>query len=203
MKYINLEPEKFYHIYNRGNNSQNLFFEDANYIHFLNLIEKYLVPVSEIYAYCLLKNHFHLLVRIRDINDLEVFSRNNRKFSNTTENEKIWRAFSNLFNAYTKAINRRYKRTGSLFESKYKRKEVTTKRYLYNLIHYINFNPIKHGFCSELGEYPYSSYNKIVHDKKTFIEKQEIIELYDDMENFLFCHKRNPDEDNLGKLIIE
>lgn len=61
-----LEKGYFYHIYNRGNNKENLFLEEDNYVYFLNLISKYLLPVSDTYSYCLLKNHFHILLKIKE-----------------------------------------------------------------------------------------------------------------------------------------
>jgi len=61
-----IEEGFFYHIYNRGNNGGNIFFDEENYTYFLQLLAKYILPVAEIYAYCLLKNHFHILVRIKE-----------------------------------------------------------------------------------------------------------------------------------------
>ena len=58
--------ELHYHIYNRGTNRENVFVEERNYRHFLQLYAKHIQPVAETYAYCLLKNHFHFLVRIKE-----------------------------------------------------------------------------------------------------------------------------------------
>jgi hypothetical protein len=63
---VALQPGQYYHIFNRGNNGETLFREQRNYPYFLSLYAKYIEPVAEIYAYCLLKNYFHLLVRIKD-----------------------------------------------------------------------------------------------------------------------------------------
>jgi REP element-mobilizing transposase RayT len=57
-----LSPGNYYHIYNRGNNGEPLFFEEENYIYFLKLYDKYISPIAETYAWCLMKNHFHFLV---------------------------------------------------------------------------------------------------------------------------------------------
>ena len=59
-----LEYGQYYHIYNRGNNREDVFYEERNYRHFLSLYAKYILPIADTYAYCLLRNHFHLLVRI-------------------------------------------------------------------------------------------------------------------------------------------
>lgn len=98
-----LQYGKVYHIYNRGNNGENLFIEERNYRYFLQLYIKHVHPVVDTYAYCLLRNHFHLLVRVKDLSGLE-----SPKLPS--------QCFSNLFNAYTKSINKAHGRTGALFE---------------------------------------------------------------------------------------
>ena len=65
-KTIPLEPGVCYHIYNRGINGETIFREERNYAHFLNLYARHIEPVAETFAYCLLCNHFHLLVRIKE-----------------------------------------------------------------------------------------------------------------------------------------
>lgn len=64
---IKIEPGKFYHIWNRGNNRENLFYSSRNYEYFIRLYAEYLDPVAETYAFCLLPNHFHLLIRTKSI----------------------------------------------------------------------------------------------------------------------------------------
>jgi hypothetical protein len=66
-----LQFGQYYHIYNRGNNGETLFCEDRNYPYFLELYAKYIEPVAETYADCLMSNHFHLLVRIKDYEECE------------------------------------------------------------------------------------------------------------------------------------
>ena len=108
-----LENGKYYHIYNRGINSDLLFKDTANYDYFLRLYDTHIDPIAETYAWCLMKNHFHFLVRIKDVDEL-----------NTEKKIKPSQSFSNLFNAYTKAFNKSYNRHGSLFERPFRRKEV-------------------------------------------------------------------------------
>jgi len=174
-----LEPDCFYHIFNRGNNKENLFLEDDNYIHFLNLIKKHLIPIAEIYAYCLLKNHFHLAVKIKSKEELE------------TENyklDKLHQPFSNLFNAYTKAVNKKYNREGSLFKVRFKRERIKTEEYLRNVIIYIHLNPVKHKFIENYLDYKYSSINALLSQKPTSLMRKEVIELFYNRENFIFQH---------------
>lgn len=92
-----------------------------------------------------MKNHFHFLVRIKTESELQ------------TSQVYPSKNFSNLFNAYAKAINKAYGRTGSLFEERFGRIEVTSDAYFAGLIFYIHFNPQKHGFVKDFREWPWSS----------------------------------------------
>jgi putative transposase len=105
-----LTYRKFYHIYNRGINGCDLFKVNENYEYFLNLYDKHLSSIAETFAWVLMKNHFHLLVRIKD----EEYIKNLEGFRNL-RGLKLHQPFSNLFNAYAKAYNKQYHRTGSRF----------------------------------------------------------------------------------------
>ncbi len=69
--YEQLIPGEYYHIYNRGNNREDIFLEDKNYFYFLDLFKKYISPLADLYAYCLMKNHFHLLIKIKEAGKIE------------------------------------------------------------------------------------------------------------------------------------
>ena len=69
-KIIPLIPGKYYYIYNRGYNREDIFVEEHNYSYFLKLYDKHISPVAETLAYCLLKNHFRFLVFIRGFKNL-------------------------------------------------------------------------------------------------------------------------------------
>lgn len=157
----NIEEGFFYHIYNRGNNGINIFFDEENYTYFLQLLAKYIQPVAEIYAYCLLKNHFHILVRIKEVNEIE---NENLRYS-TTEIPKSVNAskqFSHMFNAYAQAVNKRYSRTGSLFEKPFERKRINGEEYLKRLVLYIHSNPVQHSFAENIEDYKWSSYKSVL-----------------------------------------
>ena len=192
----------YYHIYNRGNNGTNVFFDIENYNHFLRLYSKYIDPIAETYAWCLLRNHFHILVRIKNIEEIKVAELT----YSTKEKPKVIdasRQFSHLFNAYTQSINKRYNRTGSLFEKPFERKLVSNEKYFQNLIYYIHNNPVHHGFVEKINLYPWSSYESIISDKPTKIKKAAIIELYGDVDNFIFYHNQEQDLETIADLIIE
>lgn len=202
MNPIPLENGKYYHIYNRGNNGIDLFYEIENYNHFLKLYEKYIDPIAETFAWCLMKNHFHILVYIKETNEIDTTK---LEYSSTNKPKTVnaSKQFSNLFNAYTLAMNKRYNRTGSLFEKNFKRKVVASENYFQKLIFYIHNNPVHHKFTENILEYPWTSYGTIISTKKTKLQRNRVIKSFNDLENFKYYHSINQDLDEIENLIIE
>ena len=189
---MNTEPlqyEQFYHIYNRGINGCTLFRETTNYEHFLGLYDKHISPVADTYGWVLMGNHFHVLVRIkaeREILDLQGF----KNLEDLKGRNRVNQQFANLFNAYTKAYNKRYHRTGSLFEHPFRRVPVNTMAQLKYLVYYIHHNPIHHGYCEHYLDYPWSSYLTMISPKQTHLKREEVFQWYVDAERFQAYHSR-------------
>ena len=171
METVILEQGCFYHIYNRGNNKEDLFLEEENYAYFLLLLKRYILPIADIYSYCLLKNHFHLLIRIKD--ETEATSKQN---------------FSNLFNAYAKSINKKYGRTGKLFSERFKKKKILDDSYFTEIVFYLHTNPQKHKLITDFRNYKYSSYQSILSDKNTDLKRDEIIAWFGSKQMFEKYH---------------
>ena len=153
-----LEPGKTYHIYNRGINGANLFVREENYRFFLQKYVLYLSDYVDTFAYCLLKNHFHLMIRVKEtlITDANFGKVESTGLHHT--NHIVSRQFARLFSCYTQSFNKAYGRTGGLFESPFKRKEVTSEAYFNRLLFYIHANPQLHGFTTDFTDYPHSSF---------------------------------------------
>ncbi len=129
--HIPLEASTYYHIYNRGINSEDLFKQEQNYSFFLLKYALYLSPVVNTFAYCLLKNHFHLLIRVKSEQELNLFYNQNQTGNKLLEKKGLHspdfivsKQFAKLFSSYSQAINKAVGRTGSLFETPFKRIEV-------------------------------------------------------------------------------
>ncbi|MFC4232033.1 transposase [Parasediminibacterium paludis] len=136
--YQPLFPNQYYHIYNRCNNSENLFYNEENYSFFLRKYDYYLSDYLDTYAYCLLPNHFHLLVKVKR---LEIFKLSTfLKLGKTLEDPSqiVSEAFRRFFMSYSKAINKQSNRTGSLFQKNFKRKLIEDKGYLLTCAKYIH-----------------------------------------------------------------
>lgn len=132
----------FYHIYNRGNNRENIFPQERNYTYFMELWWKHISPIAETWAYCLLRNHFHAVVYIKNKEDLT-------GLQDRSGLKPPSQYFSNFFNAYARGINIAIQRTGALFERPFKRIPVESESYLMRLIVYIHQNPQKHKFVHD------------------------------------------------------
>ena len=202
MKIEPLIKGNYYHIYNRGNNGIDLFIDNENHVHFLRLYEKYINPIADTFAWCLMKNHFHILVYLKEDNEI---NRNELTYSTIDIPKEInpSKQFSHLFNAYSQAINKRYKRTGSLFERPFERKKVTSQKYFSNLIFYIHNNPVHHGFEKRIMDYPWSSYNSILSDKPSKLQRERTIEYFEDLENFIAYHNKEHDFEEIKELLID
>lgn len=132
-----------YHLYNRGNNRQKIFFERDNYLYFLRLFRRYLVePTLDVTAYCLMPNHYHFLVCLRE--------------------DTLSKQMGLLSLSYTKAINQRMKRCGPLFQGPFQAIHVGQDSYLLHLSRYIHLNPVKASLAEHPGDWEFSSYQEYV-----------------------------------------
>ena len=174
-----------YHIFNRGNNREDIFKEEKNYVFFLNLMKKHLLPYADIYAYCLMKNHYHLLLRFKETS--EISTEQTSEVSKTSDVLKPHRALANMLTAYSKSINKAYNRCGSLFQQHPKRRRITDRNYFIQTVVYIHMNPVKHGFTSSMN-YPHSSYRAIISDKPTLLKKDTVLNYFEDLENLIAWH---------------
>ena len=111
-----MHPCICYHIYNHANGEDNLFRERENYRFFLQQYEKHITPVADTLAYCLMPNHFHLLVRIKDAEALLQTFPKFETLEKLAASNIISKQFANLFSSYTQAFNKKYDRKGSLFQ---------------------------------------------------------------------------------------
>jgi putative transposase len=181
-----LTPGEIYHVYNHANGNENLFREARNYPYFLDKCLKYLTPVAELYAYCLLPNHFHFLLKVKEEGVL-----NRQGFENLEGCERyVSRQFSNLFNSYSKSINKAYNRMGSLFVPRFKRKLISSDDQFRQTFLYIQLNAVKHGFVKHEDDWPYSSVHYFKSNELSeLIRRDFVFEKFEGFENLLFCIK--------------
>ncbi len=194
---IPFEPDKIYHVYNHANGTEVLFKSDGNYKFFLDRLKSYILPIADIYAYCLMPNHFHIALKIKAEPELlAYFSSRNISLQNTEGiSERVLQEFSNFFNSYTKAFNKMYKRRGRLFTASLRRKLIDNDIYFRRVIHYIHFNPVHHGFVDDPRDWKYSSFEVYFSTKPTSVNRQQVISLFNGIDGFNEYHKQKIDED--------
>ncbi len=135
--------DEYYHVYNRGTNRERIFFERENYRFFLKGLRAYISSkTASVIAYCLMPNHYHLLVRLLSSSFSE--------------------AMQQFGTSFTKSINRRFDRVGPLFQSRFKAIHVEREEYLVHLSRYIHLNPVVAGLVKSPADWEFSSYREYV-----------------------------------------
>lgn len=162
----------YYHIYARGTNKQAIFTDDKDYAVFLNLLKRYLSPQPirdafgrgyphlyaslDLLAYCLMPNHFHLLIYQIESGSMQTLMRG-------------------VMTSYSRYFNHKYKRTGPLFESRYKASTIDTEGYLHHISRYIHLNP------KDWQRYKYSSINAYLKGhNQPWLKTSKILGLFND-----------------------
>ena len=144
-----------YHLYNRGNNREPIFFERENYLFFLREIRKHLGPHTDVIAYVLMPNHYHLLIHLNS--------------------DGLSEAMRTLTISYTKAVNKRYDRVGTLFQGRYQSILVDKDEYLVHLSRYIHLNPLKAQLVAKAEDWEFSSYPDYVGLRKGTLLRPDIV----------------------------
>ncbi len=199
-QYEELQFGETYHVFNRAIGNEKLFVSEKDYLYFLQKLERFLLPWVNLLAYCLIPNHFHLLVNIKNMNEIpEKLLLSGRK-----EPEKlIVQSFSNFFNSYSRSYNNVHNRKGRLFLYPFKRILVDDDDYLNYLICYIHRNPIHHGFTDDYTSWKYSSYNVYLTGELSKVNKEYVLDLFGSKEEFVAFHAENKTKKGLKEYILE
>ena len=183
--YTKFEEDKFYHIYNRTVDRKPMFRNEGNFEFFLKRFDKYLSPVIDTYAYCLLGNHFHLLVRIQNLTAYKNLSNLN---PDTTAHDIVFKNFRKFFQSYAMAFNKHHDRIGTLFQTPFKRALVDSESYFTWLVFYIHANPQLHGMMDDFRDWKWSSYHRLLIDNPSKLKKLEVLNWFGGKENFINYH---------------
>ena len=148
-----------YHIITRGNQKQKVFFDTKDYTKYLLFLRKYKIKFNtKIYGFCLMPNHIHLL-------------------GEPQENPNLSKFMQSLSRAYTAHFNNRYNKVGHLWQSRYRSKVIVKDNYLIDCIHYIELNPVRANLVKSAGEYPWSSHQERITERKTAVKLLDQLQL--------------------------
>ena len=166
-----LSKSGYYHVVNRGVGRQILFEDEEDYLRFLDTMRRYLKEEPfELIAYCLMENHFHLLLHTGD---------------------KLERIMKRLSCSYAYYFNEKYEREGHLFQDRFRSEPITDDSYLLAAVRYIHNNPVKAGICSR-EEYPWSSWHEYT-DRPDLVSTEIVLSITDGIEGFLELSRSNED----------
>ena len=175
----------YYHLYNRGNNRQDIFFEKENYRYFLRLLKKYLIPhTADLVAYCLMPNHYHLLLHLKT--------------------DTLHKQMGPMLLAYTKAINKRFNRSGALFQGRFKGVWVDSDAYILELSRYIHRNPVQAGLVVHPQDWEFSSYGEYIGLRKLRLVSPEVVlGQFGTIETYQAFVEENQDQNILAHLLMD
>jgi putative transposase len=207
-------PGREYHVYNHGNAKDDLFSSSENYHYFLKKYKEYINPIADTFAYCLMPNHFHFALRIKEEEELLIQFGNNaglrkrkltppeyqtpaglvKDFDTPAELKqnnlslRISQQFGHFFNAYSQAFNRMYQRKGKLFLENVNRNLIEEEDYFLFLIRYIHSNPVKHDFTTNMLDWEHSSIHAFISQQNTQLLRSEVIRRFGGIEAFMEAH---------------
>jgi len=178
---------ELYHIYNKTVGEERLFRTEKDYTFFLAKLKRFIQPIADIYAYCLIPNHFHLFLKIKDQSKIPELRIDNK------ETEFLTQTFTNFFISYSKSFNKAHNRMGRLLLQPFKRKLVEDYDYFTYLLAYIHRNPIHHGLVSDFSDWKYSSYNSFLLKQQNIldIKRKEVLSYFYSLEEFIDFHEDN------------
>lgn len=143
-------PGLYYHVYTRGNNRESIFFSHADYIRFLQNLERFRESLKyKVCAYCLLSNHFHILLQVGEVS--------------------LSKIMQVLMTAYTMYVNKKYNRVGHVFQGRFKSIVVQEESYFLQVLRYIHLNPLKAQLTDKLETYLWSSYPSYLFETDRFV----------------------------------
>ena len=189
--HIKLCPEKYYHLFSRANGSEKLFKTDENYEFFLSKLQFHVSCVADVLAWCLLPNHFHLLIHVKSEKFIsESYQKIKQKplIDNELLPDFIMERFSNLLNSYTKAFDKVYYRKGALFMDYLRRVEIKDEPQLLATLFYVHKNPVHHNLCHLIEDWKWSSYNGLINNRS--IHCDEVMKWFSGKEAFIDFHQQ-------------
>ena len=189
-----LLPLETYHLFSRAIGEEKVFPSEKNYYYFLEKLVVHTNKVCDVYTYTLLPNHFHLVVRIKPVeNIIEEFELVKKKNFDPLKHylpDFIMERFSNFLNSYTKSINKMYNRKGALFMDYLKRNKVEDDSDFTSFVFYVHKNAVHHGYTKQIGEWKFDGYNSLLSNKPTRLLRDEVLQWFGDRERFIEFHKQ-------------
>jgi len=161
-----LSMGKIYHVMVRGNERKNIFLDVSDRDRFINtLYKKKQEEACQIYAYCLMDNHVHLVIK--------------------EAKDELFRIMKSVNTSYAVYFNKKYNRIGHVFQDRFRSEIIENESYLLAAIRYVHNNPVKAKLVDDMAQYKWSSYNSYIKQTRNpqIIERNEILEVFSTAED--------------------
>ncbi len=200
---MQFEKGYIYHIYNQGNNRKKIFFNRENYLYFLRKIKTYITPYADIMAWCLMPNHFHLMVYVREV-ELNLHSigvvSNNADAMHASKKRTFNQSIGIMLRSYAQAVNRQQGFSGKLIREKTKaecincsdgitpsfvvwqgitQSNIYEREYPHICFHYIHQNPVKAGLVKQVTDWEYSSARDYAELRQGKLVNKKLVKVFD------------------------
>jgi len=190
------EKGGIYHIYNKVVTGEKLFKKEEDYLSFLSKYEKYFSNYFETFAYCLIPNHFHFLVKVKNFEEINL-KKENTNFAQklltkkATVDEFLSHQASRMFSSIAISYNNRCipKRSGPLFKQGLKRVAQNTESQIIHQVCYLHHNPIHHKISSNYSDYRFSSYQAYLTESPSKVSRETCLQLMGGRDNFIKLHE--------------
>jgi putative transposase len=197
-----LIPGNFYHVICKSINKNLLFLNDNNRTYFLKKYQLYLSDYTDTYAWCMLNNHVHWLIKVKEEKDITAYLQGledekltvtQRRFISgepVTPDELLERQYNSFFVSYTRSYNIMYTRKGNLFDRSFRRIAIADDRHLTQAIVYIHANTVKHSIMKDFTAYRWSSYQAILSERPTNVKRREVLDWFGGKDKFIEIHQQ-------------
>lgn len=186
-------PDRTYHVFSRANGCDKIFLDEDNYKFFLGRFKIHISPIADTFAYNLLPNHFHFLIRMKTVEEIKSHffeKKKNKQFDIEIVPEFIMERFGNLLNSYAKSFNRRNKRKGGLFLNTMKRVEILNDSDFASEVFYIHKNAVHHQYVTSIEKWLWSSYHSLISNSPTILKREELLNFFGNKEAFIKFHQQ-------------
>lgn len=206
---------QIFHVYNQTNNKEDMFKNDWDRWKFLNNLKLFIAPFAHIFAYNLMRNHFHLLI---EVFDKEQFLKSCPKqyieflpdgcralvLEDTDNMEKILsNRFASLFKGYAGSFNYWKNRSGNFFHRPFCRKKIHSEDYFKQATYYIHANSIRHNITKKILDYEWTSFHFVAANNSSLLSLNRMYDYFGGHEAFIKFHKRKHQFNNEEAFSIE
>jgi putative transposase len=178
------EAGKTYHVYNRSVDRAQIFATEQDIHDFLRRLNRYVSPYVEVYAWCILPNHFHWMIKVKEQDTFQAIT----KIDAPDVHHCISDGFRRAFATFAMRHNTLRNRHGAVFCRSFKRSVVEDEMYFGRLIYYIHANPQRHRVCADFRDYRWSSFQSYLSEKPTQLLRDVVWDFFGGKEAFQRYH---------------